>query len=193
MKKILDNNRGMSLFVMFAMMVILLSITGASSLFTGITARATGNVLGGTTAFHIADAGINHAVREMANGDGTNDFSTIFLASNGTQIVSNNNFNGGSYTVTRQDSGLCPSRVKIRSVGTGPNGSTARIEAWVQNTATFGSGAICSKGNISFSGSIIDSYDSSKGDYNAPLGGGTYNKGSNGNVGSNGTITLTGS
>src|SRR2546429_6404578 len=115
MKKILDNNRGMSLFVVLAMMVILLSITGASSLFTSITARATGNVRNATTALHIADAGINHAVREMSNGDGTNDFSTIFLASNGTQIVSNNNFNGGSYTVTRQDSGLCPSRVKIRS------------------------------------------------------------------------------
>ena len=60
-----------------------------------MSARATGNTRNGTIALHIADAGINHAVRELSNGDGTNDFSSIYAASGGTQIVSNNSFGSG--------------------------------------------------------------------------------------------------
>ena len=129
---------------------------------------------------------------ELANGDGTNDFSTIYAASSGTQIVSNNSFNGGSYVVTQQGTASSPSRVKIRSIASGPNGSSAQIEAWVQYYP-FACGGICSAGDISLTGgATVDSYDSSKGAYNAPLAGGGFNKGSNGNVVSNGNISLAG-
>src|SRR5215470_9322087 len=128
MKKILDNDRGLTLFVVLSMLVILMTIAGASAMFTSISERATANTRNGTIALHIADAGINHAVRELSNNDGTNDMSTIYSASSGTQVVSNNSFNGGSYVVTQQGTASNPPRVKIRSVGTGPNGSTAQIE-----------------------------------------------------------------
>src|SRR5438552_2708613 len=134
MKTPLCNDDGMTLFVVLGMLAILLATIGASMFFTGISTRATGNALGGTTAFHIADAGINHAVRELSNNDGTNDFATIYAATTGAQIVSNNSFNGGNYIVTQQGKAGSPNRIKIRSVGTGPNGSTARIEAWVEST-----------------------------------------------------------
>jgi Tfp pilus assembly protein PilX len=187
MKKILIDIRGMSMFVVLAMIVILLSIAGASSLFTSISARATGNLRGGTTAFHIADAGINHAVTELNNNDGIGDFTTMQAASNGTQVVSNNSFAGGSYVVTKVGSATCPARIKIRSVGTGPNGSAAQIEAWVRNTATFSNG-VCTQVSMSFGGgAIVDSWDSSTGPY------GGLNVGSAGNIGSNGNISVAGS
>jgi Tfp pilus assembly protein PilX len=191
MKRQLNNDCGMALFVVLVMLVVLMTIAGASSMFTSMSARTTANTRDGTVAFHTADAGINHAVRELANGDGTNDFSTIYAAGSGTQIVSNNSFNGGSYVVTQEGTASSPSRVKIRSVSTSANGSTAQIEAWVQSTSGCG---ICASGDVSMTGgSTIDSYDSSKGAYNAALGGGVFNKGSNGNVSSNGNISLSGS
>ncbi len=187
MKRHLNTDRGLALFVALAMLVILLSISGASSMFTSMSARTTGNMRTGTIALHIADAGINHALRQLANGDGTNDFNAIYTASSGTQIVSNNSFNGGSYLVTQQGTASSPSRVKIRSVSTGPNGSTAQIEAWVQyNSSTFGCGGVCTNGPMTISSSFVDSYDSSLGPY------GGSNVGSAGNIASNGNVTISG-
>ena len=187
MKKLLNNNRGLTLFVVLAMLVILMSIAGASSMFTSISARATANTRNGTIALHIADAGINHAVRELSNNDGTNDMSTMYAASSGTQVVSNNSFGGGTYVVTQQGNASNPPRVKIRSVSTGPNGSTAQIEAWVQSDlSTFGCGGVCTGGAMTISSSYVDSYNSSVGAY----GGG--NVGTSGNIKSNGDITLQG-
>ena len=60
MKQLFAN--GMALFVVLAMLVVLMTITGASSMFTSICARTTANTRNGTVALHIADAGINHAV-----------------------------------------------------------------------------------------------------------------------------------
>jgi hypothetical protein len=123
----------------------------------------------------------------LSNNDGTNDFTTIYSASSGTQVVSNNSFNGGSYIVTQQGIASSPPRVKIRSVATGPNGSTAQVEAWLQSSQLFGCQGICSGGLINLSGdSTIDSYNSSQGAY------GGANVGSNGNLATNGNITLSG-
>jgi hypothetical protein len=100
--------------------------------------------------------------------------------------VSNNSFNGGSYVVTQQGTGTNPSRVKIRSVATGPNGSTAQIEAWVQSdTNSYGCGGVCTGGALTISG-YVDSYNSSLGAY------GGSNVGHNGNIKSNGNITIQG-
>src|SRR5215467_11122424 len=187
MKRLLHNDRGLTLFVVLSMLVVIMIMAGASAMFTSISQRATANTRNGTVALHIADAGINHAVRELSNNDGTNDMSTIYSASSGTQVVSNGSFNGGSYVVTQQGTGTNPYRVKIRSVATGPNGSTARVEAWVQSDAkAFGCGGVCTGGAMTISSSYVDSYNSSLGAY----GGG--NVGSNGNIKSNGNITIQG-
>ena len=163
MKRHLNNERGLVLFVVLAMLVVLMTISGASSMFTSMSMRTTANTRNGTVALHIADAGINHAIRELANGDGTNDFSTIYAASSGTQIVSNNSFNGGTYAVTQQGTASSPSRVKIRAVSTGPNGSTAQIEAWVQSIPSGLGCGICTSGAMTISSSYVDSYNSSAG------------------------------
>jgi len=101
--------------------------------------------------------------------------------------VSNNSFNGGSYSVTRQGSATSPSRVKIVSVGTLSNGETAQIVAWVQSIAAsiFACGGVCTNGALTISGNT-DSYNSSLGAY-----GGT-NLSSNGTIKSNGNITVQG-
>ena len=187
MKRHLNNDRGLALFVVLAMLVVLMTISGASSMFTSMSARTTANTRNGTVALHIADAGINHAIRQLANGDGTNDFSTIYAASSGTQIVSNNSFNGGTYAVTQQGTATNPSRVKIRAVSTGPNGSTAQIEAWVPERLRYvRCGGICTGGAMTISSSFVDSYDSSLGAY------GGANVSSSGNIASNGSITISG-
>jgi Tfp pilus assembly protein PilX len=182
MKKILAGDGGLILFVMLGMMLVMLSLAAASLFFTSIHARATGNLKAGTAAVHIADAGINHAVNYLSNAS---NYSAIYAASSGTQVVSNGSFGGGSYVVTQQGTASSPSRIKIRSVGTGTNGSSAQIEAWLQNIPSGLTCGICSQGNITLgTGAAIDSYDSSLGAY-----GGT-NVGTNGDIATNANITL---
>src|SRR5262249_51459919 len=72
------------------------------------------------------------------------------------------------------------------SIATGPNGSTAQLEAWVQSTPSGNSCAICTGGTMTISSSFVDSYDSSAGAY------GGANVSSSGNIKSNGDITISG-
>jgi hypothetical protein len=133
-------------------MTLLLAVIGAGLFFSGINLKTTGHLRTGTQAFYIADTGITHAAEELSNNNGTNDFATIFAASNGTQVVSNNNFGGGTYVVTRQGSATSPDRVKIVSVGTVPNGATAQLEAWFKNQLWIVPKAVLTGGDLKING-----------------------------------------
>jgi hypothetical protein len=128
-RKMGRGNSGMALVIVLMMMALLLSVVGAGLLFSSINLKTSGHLRTGTQAFYIADAGITHAGEELSNNNGTNDFAAIFAAANGTEIVSNNNFGGGTYVVTREGSATSPDRVKIVSVATAPNGAIAQLEA----------------------------------------------------------------
>lgn len=92
--------------------------------------KTSGNLKAGTQAFYIADAGVNHARQQLQGAAGPN-FGSLFTAADGTVVVSNGSFYGGSYTVTRQGSTMTPSQmIKVLAVGTAPSNARAEIEVW---------------------------------------------------------------
>src|SRR5688572_17049041 len=151
-RKIGNDERGMSLVIIVMTMALLLSVIGAGLFFSGINLKTAGHHRTGTQAFYIADTGITHAAEELSNNNGTNDFATIFAAANGTQVVSNSSFGGGTYVVTRQGSATSPDRVKIVSVGTAPNGAISQLEAWFKNQPWIVPKAILTGGDLKISG-----------------------------------------
>jgi hypothetical protein len=151
-KRVVTDSRGMALVITLMMMALLLSVIGAGLLSSGINLKTASHHRTGTQAFFIADAGIIHAGEELTNNDATNDFAAIFVASNGTQIVNNNSFGGGTYVVTRTASAASPDRIKIKSISTAPNGATAEVEAWYTKKPTIPPKAIQTDGDLKVSG-----------------------------------------
>jgi hypothetical protein len=151
-RKIVSDHHGMSLVIVLMIMALLLSVIGGGLFFSGINLKTAGHLRTGTQAFYVADAGITHGGEELGNNNGINDFAAIFYAANGTQIVSNSNFGGGTYVVSREGSGTSPDRVKILSVGTAPNGAIAQLEAWYKRQAIPTPKAVQTAGDLKISG-----------------------------------------
>jgi hypothetical protein len=120
----------MALIIVIGMVALLLGITGSGLFFSQMDLRASSHHKTGTMAFFASEAGMVHGWMELANGDGVNDFDSIFMASNGTVVVSNTNLSGAAYSVIRQEAADNPRRIKLLAVGTAPNNSRAEIEAW---------------------------------------------------------------
>lgn len=131
----LANQRGIVLVISLMVLALLLGAGVGAIVSVQTDLRSSGNFKRGTQAFYIAEAGINHARHELQDGDGTNDFDSIFVAAEGTEILSSNNFSGGTYTVTKTGSASDPSRIKVLSVGTLPNNTRSQIEAWFRRDA----------------------------------------------------------
>jgi len=126
----LANNRGIVLVISLLILTLLLS-AGLGAIFSVQTdLRSSGNFEKGTQAFYIAEAGVNHARQELYDGDGTNDFNSIYAAANDTVIVSVSNFNGGAYSVKRTGSASNPLSIKALAVATLANGVQSQIEVW---------------------------------------------------------------
>lgn len=127
------NERGIVLVIALLILALLMVAGVGAIVSTQTDFKSSGNFKRGTQAFYFADAGINHARLELQNADGTKDFGSVFNgadSANGTQIVSNSNFYGGTYTVTRTGSRTGPDAIKVLAVGTAPNNAQAQIEAW---------------------------------------------------------------
>ncbi|MBI4489697.1 MAG: pilus assembly PilX N-terminal domain-containing protein [Deltaproteobacteria bacterium] len=133
-KKLLANERGVILVISLLIMVLLIGAGVGAMVSMQTDLRSSSNLKTGTQAFYIADAGINHARQRLQDSDSPN-FDSIFTAANGTEIASNSSFHGGAYTVTRQGSLSNPSRIKVLSVGTGPNNAKSQIEVWFRKDA----------------------------------------------------------
>lgn len=131
-RPILANEQGIVLVLSLLILALLFGAGVGAIVSVQTDLRSSGNFERGTRAFYIAEAGINHARHELQDGDGTNDFDFIFATEDGAQvqIVSNNNFSGGTYTVTKTGSASDPSRIKVLSVGTLPGNTRSQIEAW---------------------------------------------------------------
>lgn len=150
LNKLLTNQRGMILVISLLILALLIGAGVGAIVSMQTDLKTSGNLKTGTQAFYNADAGINHARQEMQ--DGTNDFDSVFKAADGPGIVSNNSFNGGTYTVTRQGSASNPSRVKVLSVGTAPNNARAELEVWFRKDDGRPPKAVESNGDIEISG-----------------------------------------
>lgn len=155
MKAMLKNSQGIAMVVVLAMMVILLSITGASLLFSGLNLKAASNLKTGGGAIHVADAGIQHALAVVPSGTYFSDFLTgTFLPNTGFSCTSPCNgtnkptltgsMSGYTYTVvaendptdgvgTTSDSNKL---ITLTSTATGPNSSTRKVKAYIGRSTT---------------------------------------------------------
>ncbi len=122
--------------VVIAMMVILLSITGAALLFSGLTLRTASNLKTGGGAIHAADAGVQHALSVIPSGT-TFSYSTNPNAP--SSVVSTTSFNGYTYTVTATNDSASSggnSRAILISAATGPNSSNRKVRAYIGRSTT---------------------------------------------------------
>ena len=124
----LKNDRGVALVVIIFVVSVLLTLTGASLLFSGLNLKTASNLSTGGGALHAADAGIQHTLTLIPTG-------TTFSYSSQTTLLNNNSFASGySYTVTAvndQASGGGNTRVILTSTASGPNKSVRKVQAYI--------------------------------------------------------------
>lgn len=151
LKKLLANQRGMILVLSLLILALLIGAGVGAIVSMQTDFRSSGNLKTGTQAFYNADAGVNHARQELQDSDSPH-FDSIFTAADGTVIVSNSSFNGGTYSVTRQGSASSPSRIKVLSVGTAPNNARAELEVWFRKDDGRPPKAVETNGDLEISG-----------------------------------------
>jgi len=205
----LKNDRGIALIAIIMMMAILLTISTAGLLMSSVNLKTTSNYKTGTMAFNVADAGINHGWMALGMV-----FDTLHETSSSPRnLVGSTNYvfgnTTGSYSVKAYDLGVSPKQVLITATGCFPAAATdcpavskAVIEARFKAGPFAFNYAIESAGKTEIEdtdvggGSKVDSYDSSKGTYNACLNSPSCtqtNKGSEADIRSNEDIKLSGS
>lgn len=131
--KPLKSSQGIALITVIIVMVILVSITGAGLLFSSLNLKTSSNLKTGSAAFHVADAGIQHALAVIPAG-------TTFPYTTETTILSSVSFgNGYSYTVkviNDPASSGGDSRAILTAEASGPNSSLRKIKAHVGRSTT---------------------------------------------------------
>lgn len=140
MNKILKDRRGVALVVALMMMLILMSLTGAGLIVSGINLKTTSNVETSTAALHAADAGLQHALAVIPVGP-------TFSYSTETVLLNNVSFGAGgySYTVKAKNDPSSPggnSRAVLTSTAQGPAGAKKVVVAYLNRSGWGGLGAI---------------------------------------------------
>lgn len=134
--KILKKSEGLALVLVILIMVVLLSITGAALLWSGLDLKEASNLKTGKIAFDAADAGIQHALAVIPLGT---TFSYSTDPNNPTTVVSSTTFNGDTYTVTATNDSTSPggnTRAILLSVASGPNNSTRKVRAYIGRSSS---------------------------------------------------------
>jgi len=123
----------MVMVVVILMMVILLSITGASLLLSGLNLKTASNLRTGGGAIHVADAGIQHALAIIPQGT-----NFTYAPNTNTPVLTDVAFpnanSGYKYTVTATNnpsSSSSSSSAILTSTGNGPNSSKRVIKAYI--------------------------------------------------------------
>jgi len=135
MKNPLKNSQGMALVVIIFVGAILLTLTGASLLFSSLDLKATSAMKDGTIAFQVADTGIHHALALIPSGD-------TFPYSSTTEVVPSTvhpSITGFSYSVTAINTNGGTQAI-LTSTAQGPNGARKVVVAYVSR-GNFGLGA----------------------------------------------------
>ncbi|HEY5575026.1 MAG TPA: hypothetical protein VIK64_18545 [Anaerolineales bacterium] len=165
--KILRDSRGIALVVVILMMVILLSITGASLLFSGFNLKITRHLKTTSAAIHVADAGIQHALAVIPAGT---QFDTLLQGSvtgfpcanpcngNSNKATLTGSLSGYTYTVVAENDPAegAPTNdsnkiITLTSEATGPNSSRRKVKAYIGRMANsfVPPGAVYVPGNTS--------------------------------------------
>lgn len=155
MKDTLKNSHGMALVFVIFIVSILLTLTGASLLFSQMDLKITSNFKTGTSAFHIADAGIESAKAEMSG----KSFNSVLAGADGNKNNTSDNgilsfgasvsFNGGTYEV----------RVTDNDDGDGDPWKDADGKVYITSTGKFGGSTrvvkvLVSRANLDFNAAI---------------------------------------
>ena len=143
MKAILKRQQGIALIMVIMVMALLLSITAAGLLFSGLNLRISGNYRMGTSAFHVADAGIQHALAVIPSGT-TFGFSTD--PDNPTSVVTTSLGTGTTYTVTAINTSGGTKAI-LTSEANDPNGTKKVIVGYIDR-GTVGLGATNLPGSL---------------------------------------------
>ena len=135
MKNLLIGSRGIALTVVIFVVAVLLTLTGASLLFSGLALKITGALKVGTIAFQVADSGIQHTLAVIPAG-------TTFPYSSTTEVVPSTPhpaIAGFSYSVTAVNT-AGETQAILTSTARGPNDTTKVVVAYV-GRGGFGLGA----------------------------------------------------
>ena len=131
----LKSDRGLALVVIIFVGAILLTLTGASLLFSSMNLKATSAMKDGTIALQVADTGIHHALALIPSGD-------TFPYSSTTEVVPltvHPGITGFSYSVTAINTNGGTQAI-LTSTAQGPNGTRKVVVAYVSR-GNFGLGA----------------------------------------------------
>ena len=131
----LKSDRGLALVVVILVGAILLTLTGASLLFSSLDLKATSAMKDGTIAFQVADTGIHHALALIPSGD-------TFPYSSTTEVVpltAHPGITGFSYSVTAINTNGGTQAI-LTSTAQGSNGARKVVVAYVSR-GNFGLGA----------------------------------------------------
>lgn len=133
MKVRIKSNQGIAMVVVIAMMLILLSISGAALLLSGLNLKTASNLKTGGGAIHVADAGVQHGLAVIPSG-------TTFSYTTETTLLNSYSFGSGySYTVTAINDSASSggnTRAIVTSVATGPNNSQRKVKAYVGRSSS---------------------------------------------------------
>jgi len=130
MKTMLKSNQGMAMMMVLVIMVIFLSITGASLLLSGLNLKTASNLRTGASVLQVADAGIQHALATVSQGTILPNVAWVLE----TNVVPTTTFPAGSqysYVVTAVN-GPATNQATFTSTATGPNGAKAVVQAVVE-------------------------------------------------------------
>lgn len=145
----LNSEKGMALVVAIMMMAIMLSITGAGLLFSGIDLKISGNLRSGTQAFYAAETGVNIGINQLmvnqaaatAPFAGTMDEGFAYRSGrrddSGSQPLEFSGMRTAAGYSIGTGTGYNPSgygfyTYEINVTGTGPMGTAREIEALAQ-------------------------------------------------------------
>ena len=149
MLTVVRSDRGMALVVIIFVGAILLTLTGASLLFSSLDLKATSAMKDGTIALQVADAGIHHALSVIPPGTSfsysTDPNSPTCVVPSSSCSTNKFEFGGGySYTVTAINT-AGNSQAILTATAFGPNGTKKVVVAYI-GRGSYGLGAIHAPG-----------------------------------------------
>jgi PilX N-terminal len=143
-------------------------------------------------AFYAAEAGLQRALLDLSDADGTNDFAAVQANPASLTGFANQPFSTASYTVTAATAGLPANQVRLTATGCAPasvcpDGGVRQIVQALAFLTNGLPGPLLGNSNVNFSGGgLTDSFNSNNGNYVAA----TAN--SKGDILGNGTISFDG-
>jgi len=143
----LGNEKGVIMTVVI-MLIAFLTVVGSAALMgTKADLKTSLNFTGGTQAFYTAEAGLNSAIHELDDSDGTNDFATVSLP---LTLYNATSFGNGTYSVDLSLYSSSPRIIAVASTGTAPNGSSRTVQARLEQETQPPTKAIISNSQIPF-------------------------------------------